>query len=65
MSKDNNVQQEQNQNTTEAAEFQNQAMREFVEEKASDSRTKGQVDPSTSHLQDDQNRLISQHNLRK
>ena len=65
MSKDNNVQQEQNQNTKEAAEFQNQAMRDFVEERASDNKTKGPVDENTSRLPDDQNRLISQHNLRK
>ncbi|UQZ32357.1 hypothetical protein C2I18_01600 [Paenibacillus sp. PK3_47] len=65
MSKDNNVQQEQNQNIQETAEFQNQAMRDFVEEKAGDNRSRGPVDDSTSRLSDDQNRLISQHNLRK
>ncbi|KHL92058.1 hypothetical protein QW71_31290 [Paenibacillus sp. IHB B 3415] len=65
MSKSTNVQQEQNQNVKEAAEIQNKAIREFVEEKAGDSRTKGPVDESTARLPDDQNRLITQHNLRK
>jgi hypothetical protein len=45
--------------------FQNQAIREFVEEKAGDSRTKGSVNESTARVTDDQNRLITQHNLRK
>ncbi|NOU78592.1 hypothetical protein GC101_06825 [Paenibacillus sp. LMG 31459] len=65
MSKSANVQQEQNQNAKEAAEIQNKAIREFVEDKAGDSRTKGPVDESTARLPDDQNRLITQHNLRK
>lgn len=65
MSKDNNAQQEQNQNAKEAAEFQNQTIREFVEDKAGDSRAKGPVDESTGRLPDDQNRLISQNNKRK
>ncbi|WP_156130926.1 hypothetical protein NYE80_22895 [Paenibacillus sp. FSL H7-0357] len=45
--------------------FQNKAIREFVEEKAGDSRTKGPFDESTARMTDDQNRLITQHNLRK
>ncbi|WP_342421972.1 hypothetical protein [Paenibacillus sp. FSL E2-0178] len=65
MSKSTNVQQEQNQNAKEAAKIQNKAIREFVEDKAGDSRTKGPVDESTARLPDDQNRLITQHNLRK
>ncbi|MBW4085344.1 hypothetical protein [Paenibacillus sp. S150] len=65
MGKSDNVQQEQNQNSKEAAEFQNKAIREFVEEKAGDSRTKSPVDESTARMPDDQNRLITQHNLRK
>ncbi|MEK3878522.1 MULTISPECIES: hypothetical protein [unclassified Paenibacillus] len=65
MSKNSDARQEQNQNAKEAAEFQNQAIREFVEDKAGDTRTKGPVDESTARLPDDQNRLISQHNLRK
>lgn len=65
MSKNTNVQQEQNQNSKEAAESHNKAIREFVEEKATDSRTKGPVDESTGRMPDDQNRLITQHNLRK
>jgi hypothetical protein len=65
LSKSTNVQQEQNQNAKEAAEIQNKAIREFVEDKAGDSRTKGPVDESTARLPDDQNRLITQHNLRK
>lgn len=65
MSKDNNVQKEQNENANEAAEFQNQALREFVEEKAGDSKTKSPVDEKTARLPDDQNRMITQHNLRK
>lgn len=62
MSKDNNVPQEQNHNAKEAAEFQNQAIREFVEDHAADTRTKGPVDESTARLPDNQNRLITQHN---
>ncbi|KWX78044.1 hypothetical protein [Paenibacillus jilunlii] len=65
MSKKDNVQQEQKRNSIEAAEVQNKAMREFVEENTVDSRTKGLVDESTARLTDDQNRLITQHNLRK
>ncbi|WNS44546.1 hypothetical protein [Paenibacillus sp. MMS20-IR301] len=65
MSKSDNVQQEQNQNAKEAAEFQNKAIREFVEEKAEDTRSRGPVDESTSRMPDDQNRMITQHNLRK
>ncbi|MNI16024.1 hypothetical protein D3C73_693430 [compost metagenome] len=65
MSKNDNVQQEQKRNSIEAAEVQNKAMREFVEENTVDSRTKGLVDESTARLSDDQNRLITQHNLRK
>ncbi|MEK3836778.1 hypothetical protein [Paenibacillus sp. FSL R7-0128] len=65
MSKKTNVRQEQNQNSKEAAEFQNKAIREFVEEKAGDSRTKGPVDESTTRMPDDQNRMITQYNLRK
>ncbi|CQR56823.1 hypothetical protein JI735_29885 [Paenibacillus sonchi] len=65
MGKNNNVQQEQKRNSIEAAEVQNKAMREFVEENTVDSRTKGLVDESTARLSDDQNRLITQHNLRK
>ncbi|AIQ69760.1 hypothetical protein [Paenibacillus graminis] len=65
MSKNDNVQQEQNRNSTEAAEVQNKAMREFVEENTVDSRTKGLVDESTARMTDDQNRLVTQHNLRK
>lgn len=65
MSKNENIQQEQNQNSQEAAEVQNKAIREFVEEKAGGSRAKGPVDESTARLPDDQNRMITQHNLRK
>ncbi|MEK4327695.1 hypothetical protein MKX70_17865 [Paenibacillus sp. FSL R7-0312] len=65
MSKSTNIQQEQKQNAKEAAEVQNKAIREFVEDKAGDSRTRGPVDESTGRLPDDQNRLITQHNLRK
>lgn len=65
MDKSNHVQREHNQNPKEAAELQNQAIREFVAERAQDTRTKGPVDERTSRLPDDQNRLITQHNLRK
>lgn len=65
MGKDNNVQQEQNQNTSESAAFQNNAIREFIEEKTGSPRAKGPVNESTARLPDDQNRLITQHNLRK
>ncbi|SET50725.1 hypothetical protein [Paenibacillus sp. NFR01] len=65
MGKKGNVQQEQNQNVQAAAEFQNNAIRDFVEEKAGVFRTKGTVDESTARLPDDQNRMITQHNLRK
>ncbi|WP_405114620.1 hypothetical protein MHH28_10465 [Paenibacillus sp. FSL K6-1217] len=65
MSKSSDARQDQNPNAKEAAEFQNQTIREFVEEKAGNNRTKGPVDESTARLPDDQNRLISQHNLRK
>lgn len=65
MNKANNVQQEQNQSREEAAEFQSKSMREFIEDNAGDTRTKGLVDESTARMSDDQNRLITQHNLRK
>ncbi|MNO70900.1 hypothetical protein D3C76_617990 [compost metagenome] len=65
MGKNDNVQQEQNLNSKEAAEVQNKAIREFVEENTVNSRTKGPVDESTARMVDDQNRLITEHNLRK
>jgi hypothetical protein len=65
LNKGNNFPQEQNQNATESAEFQNNAIREFVEDKTGHHRGRGRVDESTSRLPDDQNRLITQHNLRK
>ncbi|WP_379129340.1 hypothetical protein [Paenibacillus sp. sgz500958] len=65
MSKGNNFPQEQNQNSNEAAQFQNNAIREFVEDKTGNPRGRGPVDERTSRFPDDQNRLITQHNLRK
>ena len=65
MDKSREIQQAQNQNMKESAEFQNQVTREFVEEQAGSSKTKGPVDESTARMPDDQNRLITQHNLRK
>jgi hypothetical protein len=65
LSKDNNVQQEQNQQLNESAEFQNNALREFIEEKTGSPRQEGSVREGTTRLSDDQNRLITQHNLRK
>ncbi|AIQ53605.1 hypothetical protein [Paenibacillus sp. FSL R7-0331] len=62
MSKDSKVAQEQTENAKEAAEFQNQAIRDFVEERAADSKTKGPVDESTARMPDNQNRMITQHN---
>ncbi|WP_342561765.1 hypothetical protein NST84_19195 [Paenibacillus sp. FSL R7-0345] len=62
MSKDKQITQEQTENAKEAAEFQNQAIRDFVEERANDSRTKGPVDESTARMPDNQNRMITQHN---
>ncbi|AIQ48124.1 hypothetical protein R70723_21090 [Paenibacillus sp. FSL R7-0273] len=62
MSKDNKSAQEQSENAKEAAEFQNQAIRDFVEERAADVRTKGPVDESTARMPDNQNRMITQHN---
>ncbi|NUU63211.1 hypothetical protein [Paenibacillus agri] len=65
MSKDNNTKQEQNQSAKESAEIQSNALREFIEDKTGNPGTKGLVDESTARLSDDQNRLITQHNLRK
>ncbi|MBY0010153.1 hypothetical protein [Paenibacillus typhae] len=62
MSKDKQIAQEQTENAKEAAEFQNQAIRDFVEERAADTRTKGPVNESTTRLPDNQNRMITQHN---
>jgi hypothetical protein len=65
LGKSNNVQQEQNQISKDSAEFQNNVIREFVEEKTGNPGTKGPVDESTARLSDDQNRLTTQHNLRR
>ncbi|KUP21201.1 hypothetical protein [Paenibacillus sp. DMB5] len=62
MSKDKQIAQEQTENAKEAAEFQNQAIRDFVEERAADTRNKGPVNDSTTRLPDNQNRMITQHN---
>lgn len=62
MSKDKQIAQEQTENVKEAAEFQNQAIRDFVEERAADTRTKGPVNESTTRMPDNQNRMITQHN---
>ncbi|MNE97242.1 hypothetical protein D3C80_1955570 [compost metagenome] len=62
MSKDKVIAQEQTENAKEAAEFQNQTIRDFVEERAADTRTKGPVNESTTRLPDNQNRMITQHN---
>ncbi|WP_150273623.1 hypothetical protein [Paenibacillus tepidiphilus] len=59
------IQTEEALNSAEAAEFQSQKIREFVAEEAPDSRTPGPVDEHTARVPDQQNRMISQHNLRK
>ncbi|MFC3745917.1 hypothetical protein [Paenibacillus sp. GCM10012306] len=65
MSKDNKVQQEQIQQLNESAEFQNNVLREFIEDKTGDPGTRGSVDESTARVSDDQNRLITKRNMRK
>ncbi|MDF9840266.1 MULTISPECIES: hypothetical protein [unclassified Paenibacillus] len=62
MSKDKQIAQEQTENAKEAAEFQNQAIRDFVEERAADTGSKGPVNEHTTRLPDNQNRMITQHN---
>ncbi|MFF2014397.1 hypothetical protein [Paenibacillus sp. NPDC058177] len=65
MSKDNKVQQEQIQHLNESAEFQNNALREFIEEKTGSPKPEESVHEGTTRLSDDQNRLITQRNMRK
>lgn len=48
-----------------SAELQQNAMKEFLEEKTGTPRNRGPVQEDTSRLPDDQNRMISEHNLRK
>lgn len=48
-----------------SAELQQNAMKEFLEEKTGSPRNRGPVQEDTSRLPDDQNRMISEHNLRK
>ncbi|WP_151734524.1 hypothetical protein [Paenibacillus tengchongensis] len=59
------IQAEETFNAVEAAEFQSQTTREFLAEETPDSRTPGPVDEHTARVPDQQNRMISQHNLRK
>lgn len=61
MSKDNNVDQEQIQNVKEAVEFQNQVIREFVEDHAERHKNQRSIEESTARLPDNQNRMIK-HN---
>lgn len=65
MTKDNNAEQGQNKESNEVAEFQNSVTREFVEEHTGTPVDKGLVDPSKARVSDDQNRLITQRNMRK
>ncbi|GGF74714.1 hypothetical protein GCM10010912_19920 [Paenibacillus albidus] len=65
MSKGNKAEQVKMQDSNETAVFQNQAIREFVEDKTGKPGAKGPVSQSTSRIDDDQNRLTSVHNLRK
>lgn len=65
MTKNNNAQQEQNQDLNENAKFQKSVTREFVEDHTGNSANKGPVSGSTARVADDQNRLITQQNLRK
>ena len=48
-----------------SAELQQNDMKEFLEEKTGAPRNRGPVQEDTSRLPDDQNRMISEHNLRK
>ncbi|ASA22870.1 hypothetical protein [Paenibacillus donghaensis] len=64
MAENDHVQQEQNHNTTESAEFQNQVTRDFVEDKTGAPVDQGPVSEKTARLSDDQNRLITVHNRR-
>lgn len=65
MPKNNNPQQEQNHDSTERAELQNSGTRKFVEDHTGTSVNKGPVSEGTARVADDQNRLITQQNLRK
>ncbi|WP_405168473.1 hypothetical protein [Paenibacillus sp. FSL H3-0286] len=65
MTKDNNAEQGQNQDSNEVAELQNSVTREFVEEHTGAPIDKGLTDSSKARVSDDQNRLITQRNLRK
>ncbi len=65
MTKDNNAEQEQNLDQSELTALQNKVTRDFVEDHTGSLADKVQVDESTARLSDDQNRLITQRNMRK
>lgn len=65
MTKDNNAEQEQNLDQSELTAFQNSVTREFVEDHTGAPVDKGPVNESTARVSDDQNRLITQRNMRK
>ncbi|WP_340004114.1 hypothetical protein MHH52_19535 [Paenibacillus sp. FSL K6-0276] len=65
MTKDNNVEQVQNPDPNEMAEFQNSVTREFVEDHTGTPIDNGPVNESTARVSDDQNRLITKRNMRK
>lgn len=65
MTKDNNAEQEQNLDQSELTALQNKVTRDFVEDHTGSPADKVQVDESTARLSDDQNRLITQRNMRK
>ncbi|WP_339319911.1 hypothetical protein [Paenibacillus sp. FSL R10-2734] len=65
MTRDNNAKQEQNQDQSELTELQNNVTREFVENHTGTPNDNGSVNESTARVSDDQNRLITQRNMRK
>lgn len=65
MTADNQAQQNQDEVSDGSAETKNSSMREFVEENTKGPIDRGPVDFSTARVPDDQNRLITEHNMRK